>query len=241
MQRLEINEEVIFAQDHSAKILFTKRILDAKNEDDLRTVSKKYGIDFDKITYNSQIHSDIVRVVSEDEISKVKEGDSLVTSMENVALLLFTADCVPIVFYDEVSIGASHCGWRGTYSELAEKTLKKMVELGSKVENIKVVIGPAIGVCCYEVGEDLAEKFYVLLKSRGILEESINRCIIRGDKPHLDLLEINKVLLVNAGVLPENIESLNICTSCNSDKFFSYRKDDKTPCRIGTLVVRDGL
>lgn len=243
MSRIHIDESVIHILDTVSKakieVLFTKRVYDAKKKIDLKKISEIYNLDFEKITFNEQIHSDIVRNIKRSDISTVDKADSLVTSEYDVGLLAFTADCVPIVLYDEKNIAVAHCGWRGTYSLLAKKTLEQMIENGSKKENIKVVIGPAIGVCCYEVGDDLADKFSNLLVDLNI--ES-NECVVDvNGKYHLDLPRINKYILSKYGVLEENIINLDVCTSCNCDKYYSYRKDEGTSSRIGTIVVKKSI
>jgi YfiH family protein len=112
----------------------------------------------DDIGYCRQIHSDIVWNYNGD----IKQGDSIITNLENVGLGVFTADCVPVILYDEKNkaIAAVHSGWKGTYEEIVSKTVEKMTKCyETKPENLRVFIGPHIRECCYQVGNEVVEKF----------------------------------------------------------------------------------
>ena len=100
-----------------------------------------------------------------------------------------------------------------------------------KVYGKVAIIGPSIGSCCYEVSYDLIDKFEKLLPNA---DEKIYE--IRDEKYYLNLWEVNTQILKEFGVLKSNIINMNICTSCNCDRFFSYRKHEKTPKRIGTFI-----
>ena len=158
----------------------------------------------------------------------------MITNIPDVPLMIYTADCVPIVLVDTKRkvIADIHAGWRGTYAEIVVKTIKSMLNnFGSNPEDIVAIIGPAIGPCCYEVSEDLVDKFNTIVTNK-----DFKFYIIKEDRFHIDLTKINSYLLEKCGVKKENIHNLNICTSCQNDKFYSYRKDNKTDKRIGTIV-----
>lgn len=215
-------------------LAITTKNIDSKSIDDLKNEFKSNEFTLENLTSNIQIHSDIVNVINEDNIGLKIDGDALVTNTKNIPLLIFTADCVPVAIIDKEnkSIGLAHAGWKGTYAEIAVNTIKKMQELyNSKPEDLICVIGPSIGDCCYEVSEDLYNKFKNKFKSK---EESLYE--IKEDKYYLDLQNINRISLENIGVKSENIIDLNICTNCNSDKFHSYRAHNKTISRIGTIL-----
>ena len=109
----------IIIEDKNVKIAFTHRNIDAKNKDDMNIFSEKYGFNYSNVAFNSQVHGTSVRRIksSADLAENGKEADGLVTSLKQVPLLIFTADCVPIVFYDKKQgvIALAHAGWRGTY------------------------------------------------------------------------------------------------------------------------------
>lgn len=212
----------------------TLKNVDAKSKDDMLTVCKKGNFNFKNLTSNVQIHSDIVNVVEKCDIGLKKDGDALITNLTNTPLLIFTADCVSIALIDKKNkaIGLIHAGWRGTYSKIVKNTIDKMIEkYNTNPEDIVSVIGPSIGRCCYEVSEELIEKFNTILTNK---DEKFY--IIKEGKYHLDLWNVNEQILKECNVKKENIINLNICTSCESDRFHSYRKHDKTNERIGMIL-----
>ena len=204
-----------------------------KNLDDVNNAFKDV-FTLKNLSKNKQIHSNIVNKVDKDNIGQIIDGDAIITNEKNVPLLILTADCVPVVLVDKVNkaVGLVHAGWRGTYGKICSETLQSMKEnYNTNTEDVVAIIGPSIGKCCYEVSYDLVEKFSALLPNA---DEKIYE--IRDEKYYLDLWEINTQILKEFGVLKSNIINMNICTSCNCDRFFSYRKHDKTPKRIGTFI-----
>ena len=215
-------------------LAFTLKSIDAKSRDDISKVCKEQDFNINNLTSNIQIHSDIVNVVDVSKISHKYEGDALITNIKKVPLLVFTADCVPIAIIDtkNKAIGAVHAGWRGTYEQIAKKTIEEMSKnYNTNPDDIVCVIGPSIGPCCYEVSKELVEKFNTNLTN---CEEKFY--IIDKDRYYLDLWKINEYILQVSGVNKNNIINLNLCTSCNADKFHSYRKHQQTPERIGMII-----
>lgn len=225
----DINEKYNFI-----KLAFTNINVDMKNKDDRRSICKDLDLNYDNLTYNNQTHSDIVNVVNNSNIGEVKDGDALVTNLTKTPLLIFVADCVPIGLIDtkNKAIALCHAGWRGTYSKITKNAIDKMIKLyNTNPEDIVCAIGPSIGSCCYEVSKDLIEKFNTIITNK---EEKFY--IIREDKYYLDLWKVNELILQECGIKKENITNLNICTSCNSDKFHSYRKHNQTSERLGMIL-----
>ena len=226
---LTINKEGLEFVD----IAITTTNIDAKNLDDVNNAFKDV-FTLKNLSKNKQIHSNIVNKVDKDSIGQIIDGDAIITNEKNVPLLILTADCVPVVLVDKVNkaVGLVHAGWRGTYGKICSETLQSMKEnYNTNTEDVFAIIGPSIGKCCYEVSYDLVEKFSALLPNA---DEKIYE--IRDEKYYLDLWEINTQILKEFGVLKSNIINMNICTSCNCDRFFSYRKHDKTTKRIGTFI-----
>ena len=222
--------------DDNVKIAFTNRNVDAKCSEDMKRFSDKYGFDHDNIVYNTQVHGADVRIVeSGDDIAENgKEADGLITSLQETPLLIFTADCVPVVFYDKKQgvVALAHAGWRGTYGNIAGEMVDIMIDkYGCEVVDIKTIIGPSVSVDNYEVSYDLIEKFAVL--------EVPNYYKEVDGKYYLDLWELNKELLKKCGILKDNIKIIDLCTVRDNDKFFSYRLDNATPKRIGTIIQLD--
>ena len=226
---LTINKEGLEFVD----IAITTTNIDAKNLDDVNNAFKDV-FTLKNLSKNKQIHSNIVNKVDKDNIGQIIDGDAIITNEKNVPLLILTADCVPVVLVDKVNkaVGLVHAGWRGTYGKICSETLQSMKEnYNTNPEDVVAIIGPSIGKCCYEVSYDLVEKFSALLPNA---DEKIYE--IRDEKYYLDLWEINTQILKEFGVLKSNIINMNICTSCNCNRFFSYRKHDKTTNRIGTFI-----
>ena len=226
---LEINKEGL----DFVKIAITTSNIDAKNKDDIQKTFKDI-FTLKNLSKNKQIHSDIVNKIGRDNIGKIIDGDAIITNEKNVPLLILTADCVPVVLVDtkNKAVGLAHASWRGTYAKICEKTLKAMKDnYDTNPKDVIAIIGPSIGSCCYEVSRDLVEKFNKLVTNS---DEKIYK--IEDEKYYLDLWKINTYILKEFEVLESNILNMNICTSCNCDKFFSYRKHDKTEKRIGTFI-----
>ncbi|WP_414698639.1 peptidoglycan editing factor PgeF [Peptacetobacter sp. AB845] len=229
-----ITKEIKFKDGGFAKVVITERKYDAKNKEDIKVVFDECGLNYENMTDCKQIHSDIVRIIKKDDIGVTEEADAMITDIPQIPLMIYTADCVPIVLVDtnKKIIADIHAGWRGTYAEIVVKTIKSMLNnFGTNPEDIVCIIGPAIGSCCYEVSKDLVDKFNTIVTNK-----DFKFYIIKEDRFHIDLTKINSYLLEKCGVKKENIHNLNICTSCQNDKFYSYRKDNKTDKRIGTIV-----
>ncbi len=185
----------------------------------------------------NQTHSDHVYVVKKQETkgwdhleSAVSDCDALVTNFKGVMLGILTADCVPVLLYDPVTevVAAVHAGWKGTKSNIIAKTIQTMQrEFGTKPENMIAGIAPSIGVCCYEVGEDVASYFFDLPDTLKVKENG---------KYMLDLPLANKMQLMDAGVLQAHIEQSGICTACDNDTYFSYRKEQGCSGRFMSLI-----
>lgn len=222
--------------DDNVKIAFTNRNVDAKSSEDMKRFSDKYGFNHDNIVYNTQVHGADVRIVEsgDDFTENGREADGLITNLRNTPLLIFTADCVPVVFYDKKQgvVALAHAGWRGTYRDIAGEMIDIMTgKYGCEVVDIKTIIGPSVSVDNYEVSYDLIEKFAVLEVPNYYKE-------IEG-KYYLDLWKLNKELLKKCGILEDNIKIIDFCTVRDNDKFFSYRLDNATSKRIGTIIQLD--
>ena len=193
-------------------------------EANLRILAKELGFDPEKYVLTRQIHSDIVRVVKEEDCNgffhrDYPECDALVTNTPGVALLVFTADCTPLLLHDPVTgaVGAAHAGWRGTAQNIAAKTVEAMVKaFGCRAENICAAIGPNLGQCHFETDLDVPA---ALTAAYG--EEVLSFVRQSGEKYYPDLKAINALALRRAGV--RQIEVSESCTWCESDRFWSHR------------------
>ena len=208
----------------------------------LRILGTALGFDPDKLVLTRQIHSDIVRVVTNADCRgpfhrDYPECDALVTDTPGVTLLVFTADCTPILLHDPVTgaVGAVHAGWRGTVSEIAAKTVQAMVDnFGSKPGDIRAAIGPNIGQCHFETDVDVPAAMIAAFGEDAV-EAFLEQ---RGSKYHLDLKGINAMLLRRQGVL--QIETSSDCTYCQPDRFWSHRYTAGQRGSQGALITCRG-
>lgn len=165
----------------------------------------------------TQTHSDHIEIA--DERTDYPDTDGLIFNQPNTLVYLRFADCTPIIFYDPTGkVGAvTHAGWRGTAQKISVKTIEKMErEFGTKPQDVIVLIGPAIGVCCYEVSNEVKDKLLSTVSdSEGLYKER-----------NVDLKSINARQLREIGV--EKIDICPYCTSCNNDLFYSYRRENGT-------------
>jgi YfiH family protein len=179
-----------------------------------------------ELVFTRQVHKTEVRLVgrydrSAPYVPTPYEADGLITDERDVPLIIFTADCVPILLHDPVreAIGAVHAGWRGTVAGIACKAVEEMAtRLGCDPKNIRAAIGPCISACCFETGPEVPE---AVNNAAGGDASAFIRS--KGDKYMVDLKGINRFLLERAGVLPGNIACSEECTSCLSDKYWSHR------------------
>lgn len=189
-----------------------------------RRFCKATGFDTKNLVFASQTHSDNVRYVTESDREKgifkdkdYSDVDALITDRKNVALVIHTADCVPISYIDTKNhaIGNAHCGWRGSYSMLSAKTLDAMKnKFSTNPKDVICTVGPAICGSCYEVSEDL----YMNFKNKFPYEDAIY--IIDG-KYHIDLMLLNKHILESMGV--DRIYTSDLCTCCSKENLYSHR------------------
>ena len=201
------------------------------------------GLDFARLTTPEQIHGDNILRVGENEAGcgrlsyadAIPGMDALMTNVPGIPLMLCFADCTPILLFDPVHRAAAiaHGGWKGTVRSIAAKTVRAMEEAyGTRPEDCLAGIGPAIGPCCYEVGDEVAEEFRKAFPQ--FAEEIISET---GGKIRLDLWQANRLQLRAAGLLPGHIDAAGVCTSCHADTFFSYRAEGPTIGRIAAVMA----
>ncbi len=205
---------------------------------------RAFGTDSKNCVLSQQTHTSNLKIVTKDDIGKgiyrerdYSDIDGLITNEKGIVLVTQYADCTPLAFYDPVKgvVATSHGGWRGTVAEIAKKTVEKMTaEFGSAPENILCGIGPNIGRCCYEVDDPVINEINKL----SYLDLSACYTVKGGGKYMLDLREVNREILIHAGIRPENIDVADLCTCCNSDVFHSHRA---TKGKRGTLALMIAL
>lgn len=193
-------------------------------------IAASLGVDPNSFVVSDQVHKTNVRRVEENDRGKgyskprdFWEVDGLITNIPGITLVTKYADCVPLFFVDKKNkaIGLSHSGWKGTVNRIGHNTIIEITKAyASNPKDIIAVIGPSICKDCYEVGEELADEFTNAFykKSSDILYKN------QRGRYQLDLWEANRIILMEAGLMEENIHVSGVCTSCNSDLLFSHRK-----------------
>lgn len=199
-------------------------------EENRKMFCEELGITQENFIYPEQRHTDTVAVA---ELGKTyyPEADALILTNHKQAVFLNFADCTPLIAYDKKqNIGAViHAGWKGTVGRIGTKTILKMMDdFNTDIRDVRVAIGPAISVCCYEVKEDVFNMSMVSVKNNKGLYE------IRNGKIYVNLKEINKRQLEELGV--KYIDVCPYCTSCNNDLFYSYRKEGGTTNRHSAII-----
>ena len=158
------------------------------------------------------------------------EGDAALASEPGLLLGIETADCLPVLLVDpgRRAVAAAHAGWRGTAASVVSRAVEALVARGSRPEDLLAALGPSIGRCCYEVGDDLRDTF-------GPDADSFFHPGPRG-RPHLDVRALNVQQLLRSGVPSGRIHSVDHCTFCRPDLYFSYRRDGPGSGRMISFV-----
>ncbi len=187
------------------------------------------GVEGGRLAMTNQIHGGAVRTVTTadlkaDPYDKVTyEADGLMTDLPGVALVIYSADCIPILFYDPERrvIAAVHAGWRGTAAGIATAAVTRMKDVyGCRPENILAAIGPGIGPDCFETHEDVPNAMTAALSTAVLQHIKIKE----NGKFSVDLKGVNAMRLEQAGLDPAHIAVSQVCTACDQERFWSHRR-----------------
>ena len=208
-----------------------------------RRVAAALSLPSDRFVFSKQVHRTDIRLVSPaDCIAPYDpigyEADGLITDIPSLPLIIFTADCIPVLLSDPVSrcVGAVHAGWRGTVENIAGLAAAKMASaFGARPENIRAAIGPGIGLCCFETGAEVPDAVRRLL---GAEAEPYITCI--NGRPHVDLKGVNRAVLLRAGLRPEHIFTSPECTMCLPGDYWSHRYTQGRRGVQGSLIMLKG-
>ena len=215
-----LSEVVHFFTTRDSVIRSSDKDLEQKIVDNIATI--KNFLNVEELVSPEQTHSCNVDIAQVGKTS-YPNTDALILSDKDQAIYLNFADCTPVILYDKMQkiAAISHAGWRGTVQRIVPKTVEKM---NSDPKNIIAVIGPAICEKCYEVGDDVLEQ----------LKSSVNNFEGLSNGNFVDLKKINARQLEEIGV--SKIDICPYCTSCDNDKFFSYRKENGTTSRHSAII-----
>ncbi len=201
------------------------------------------GVNPNNLVFGQLTHGNNIRKVTLEDRGKgiihqpdYSDIDALITNEIDVPLAMTFADCVPIFFLDSINkvVAIAHSGWRGTVKKIGEKVINLMLkDYKCKLENILIGIGPSIGVCCFEVDEEVYKQFLLLkfLDNNNWFEKKDN-------KYYINLWKVIETMFLKMGIPKENITVTDLCTKCNNDIFFSHRA---TNGRRGSMAGIIGL
>jgi YfiH family protein len=209
-------------QDPESKIF-----INSKNK-----IKERFNLNEEDVFFINQVHDKEICSIDENSKSNIRVCDGLMSNCKRKLLVTCYADCVPLLFFDPKNkvVASVHSGWKGTIRKIAAEAVFKMVKTyKSDPKDIIAGIGPSIGPCCFEVEPDVCKMFKREFGEDVILKDK--------DKLHIDLWRSNIIQLQNAGLRDDNIECLRICTYCNSDKFYSFRKGDKEQGRFAAFIM----
>jgi hypothetical protein len=210
-----------------------------------RRVYAALEIPAERVVQAGQIHGADVLVVTADHAGRgalerdsvLPPVDALITDTPDLYLLACFADCVPLLFFDPVqrAVGVAHAGWQGTVKQIGGATVRAMsAAFGSQPEDLRVVIGPSVGPCCYNVWPHVAEQI------RAALPAQPDVLIERDGQTFFDLWQANQTTLVANGVRPEQIEISRICTVDHAEQFFSHRATNGATGRFAAIIGMRG-
>lgn len=198
-------------------------------------LTDRLGISKNQLYRCHQMHTSDIRIADGEE-KFFENTDGIILTKPNTATFLNFADCVPIILYDSTeNIGAViHAGWRGTAGKIQQKAVKLLCKKGSLPQNIKAAIGPSIGICCFDVNGDVFEKIFSGIDKNYALSTGAYKKSTEEGKYFVDLKKVNKILLQDSSV--NEIDITDYCTSCSSDVFFSYRKENGHTARHSAVL-----
>lgn len=212
-------------------------------EENYRRLARALGFNLSSVITSHQVHGDRIA-----HIDSIPDGrgqfprahafdgyDAFITDKAGIVLMVRVADCVPVILYDPAAhiVALVHAGWRGTLASIVLKTAEAMMRTyGCRPQTIQAAIGPAIGPCCFSVQPDVAELFHSRF---GLDCPYIHRA---SGSIRIDLAGLNRMQLLDAGLLPEHIELSGMCTACNLHLFFSHRGEQG---KTGRFVLCAGL
>ena len=187
------------------------------------------GVDAGRTVHGRQVHGAAVRIAGREDAHSIDEpapwgeADGYVTAVPDLPLVVFTADCAPLLMEDPRAgvVAAVHCGWRSTVAAIEKNAVDAMVSLGARRQDIRAAIGPGIRRCCFQTGPEVPAAIDELLggDSAGLYAPDESE----AGKFRTDLPGAVKRRLMQLGLAEENIDELGICTMCHPDRFWSHR------------------
>ncbi len=202
-------------------------------------VATALGISASALIVGHQVHGQNISKVTKSDIGRgslsqrtaIPDSDGLITSDLQVPIMALSADCVLVALFcpSKHTIATIHAGWRGTMQMITQKAAWMMQqEYGCPAQDIFAGIAPSIGPCCYVVGNDVIEAAKHIFSEHWLL--------YKNGQVYLDLWKANAEQLQKTGILPEHIETSQLCSYCHAQDFFSFRREGKDVGHIGLIL-----
>lgn len=205
------------------------------------------GLPAERIVTLGQVHGNVIHIATAQDAGRgaapgsnqIGLGDALATNVPGPVLMTLHADCQALIFIDPgnatrgPAVAVAHAGWRGTVASVAAKTVQAMaMAFGSQPADLRVAVGPAIGACCYEVGDEVVAAW------RAVAGDDADSAL-RWDSGRVSfsLHAANTLLLCQAGVPAAQIETCTVCTKCEAERWFSHRGQGATTGRFGAMIT----
>lgn len=214
---------------------------ETNTQENYKTLYEALNLDYEGFTkIGYQAHGNLVEQVNEKNETHTNI-DGLITNQKGISLSLRFADCTPILFYDKEKniIGNIHSGWKGTLQKIGQKGAQKMIETyGCQKQDLLCFLGPCIGMCHFEVGEDVKEQFESTFSYLGESEKWLKK----GEKKEqeqkyfIDTTWINRKFLEEIGIDASNIIESKICTVCHKEQMHSYRAEREKAGRNTAII-----
>ena len=217
---------------------FSRNLEPNKRDESIKKIKEFFQIK--ELVQPHQNHTDISTTIS--EINTVEYSDAVILEQQNIATLIATADCIPIIVYDPINnIGANiHAGWRGVVNKITEKTLNKMMaEYNSNSEELIICIGPCIRKDNFLVNEDVVNLYKEAFKDEKSEEyiKKTNQKNEKGINYSIDNAKLMISRLKKIGINLKNIHDCKICTVEQNKDWYSYRVEGKDSNRIGIILM----
>jgi YfiH family protein len=229
--------------DRVASHLFSTRNLELRlglRSPGWSALATSFGVNASGVVRIHQVHGcAVVSVLAEEQapaMATTPEADAIVSNDPARVVTVQSADCVPVLLADPVTgtVGAVHAGWRGTAARAVRAAVDAMRRLGARPADLVAAIGPSIGPCCYEVGEELVDAFAAARHPATDLERWFIRSV--AGKPRLDLPSANRDQLVAAGLRPDRVHPCGLCTASNLDVLYSFRAEGPSTGRLVAAI-----
>lgn len=232
-------------QDYAEHFFTTASVTLRENQDEWNGLAAFAGVPPSRLRLLNQVHGRtiVTAPVGDDSSWTRPEADGIVTADRSVALVVRVADCAPVLLVDRRTgaVAAVHAGWRSTMQGIVATAVERLsAASGSRPADLMAAIGPSLGTCCGEMGEEVVDAF----RSAGHDESALGRWFIRaaGKRPHFDLWRANREQLEKAGLSADAIHVAALCTRTYPEIFHSYRAAGAGAGRMAAVIrMHSGL